>query len=908
MNFDKPLFPLKSFLPLFITFFLSFQFYGQTEKVVRLCPRFQEVYSAKNITAKLSFQNQQIKFSVRDTCISIRLRVKRNYQIVLEAEEYATAIIPIRDDTLRNNQTIYFEMLPRTQLLREVVVRPDNRMRYRGDTLVIDVDSVKMKPHGNTNDLLKKIPGIRITADGSVQIAGNDVMSVTVNGQELFGGNARATLETIKGDMIKSLEVTAGNTPNSVSLNLKLKPNRDKGAFGEANIGGGTQETYTGELRMNKIAPQNYLNFFFNGNNTSERIASNKSSEQINGMLQNNEMGGVYSPTVNQLNGYIVLYNQRNSLSPPSLSRDKGINNSFSGGLNLTKAVKKMNWSAFILADYTQQQLKEEGKAFQKLSETTEQNSESQTQKDTKVLQTWTAINGTIRPTKFDQIKVFSLFQLQNSDLSYQNQNRFILKENNTNLIDNQSNRNVNEQTNTVQGIQKLAWIHRYIKPDVVTAFYGAYHYTGKDFTQQYQNQLTNFQNHQQIQRNTPDKFLDLQFAQSYPVWKGKLLVETKGIFQDTETNFNQNALRFDNVQNKFAGIIDGLIIKNFEVRDIQKEIQLNTYFLSHKTKLIIGLSLWDWQGTRNGFLPEGNITLNKTKIVPTVLWRWFFSNSNHISVYFNNSQQLPNAEQTYPLADSSILQYIRIGNLKLQNYSKLSMGLGTRFMIKSVISLLSINYTENDNAIIGKTILNSNQTLTQTFSQGNNLKALSGSLSMMKLSRTKTGWNILTSFNLNESPSVYENKTVVNQSLFGSISTGIKLKPIETISVDIDFQSLYTGQLKTNTGTWRTQINLKSEIELSYRTYLDVNLDVNLNKNSVGQNVNYPLCNVALSQFIFKKNSLKLTLKARNIFDVKNVFESYSFGNAQFQYLYNQMPQFFVLSGTFYLEKWGKK
>lgn len=899
---------MKSFLPLILTFSLFFQSYGQTEKVIRLCPSFQEVYSVKNLTAKLSFQNQQIKFSVRDTCISIRLRVKRNYQIILEAEEYATAIIPIRDDTLRDNQTIYFEMLPRTQLLREVVVRPDNRMRYRGDTLVIDVDSIKMKPHGNTNDLLKKIPGIRITADGSIQIAGNNVMSVTVNGYELFGGNAKATLETIKGDMIKSLEVTAGRTPNSVTLNLRLKPDRNKGAFGEGNIGGGTQKTYTGEVRINKIAPRDFLNFFVNGNNTSEKVANGKATEQINGMVLNNELGGVYSPTVNQLGVYLDLYNQRSGISTPNLSRNKGINNSINAGLNITKAVKKMNWSGFILADYTRQQLKEESKSFQKLGETTEQNAESQTQQDTKILQTWAAINGTIRPNKYDRIQVFSLFQLQNNDLSYQNQNRFILKENNNNLIDNQSNRNVSEQTNTIQGIQKLAWIHRYTKPDVVTAFYGAYHYTGKDFTQQYQNQLTDFQNHQQIQRNTPDKFLDLQFAQSYPVWKGKLLMETKAIYQDAITTTNQNALQFDNAQKRFMDKIEGLNIADFKVRDIQKELQLNTYFLTENSKLIVGVSLWDWEGSRNGFVPAGDLTFSKTKLIPTALWRWNFSQDNYLTVFYNKPQQLPTNEQVYPVADSSMIQYTQIGNLNLQNYAKITLGLSTRYVLKSVVTNFALNYTENENGIISKTTLNPNQTLTQTYTQGNGVKALSGRLSLLRMSRTKAGWSVQTSFNVNESPSVFENKTVVNQSLFGSISTGVKLKPNDNISVDIDFQSLYTGQLKTNTGTWRTQISLKSEIELSYRTYLDVNLDVNLNKNTVGQNVNYPLCDLALSQFIFKKNSLKLTLKARNIFDVINVFESYSFGNAQFQYFYNQMPQFFVLSGTFYLEKWGKK
>lgn len=899
---------MKSILPLIFTLSFFFQSYGQTEKIIRLCPSFQAVYSPKNITAKISFQNQQIKFSVRDTCISIRLRVKRNYQIIMEAEEYATAIIPIRDDTLRDNQTIYFEMLPRTQLLREVVVRPDNRMRYRGDTLVIDVDSVKMKPYGNTNDLLKKIPGIKISADGSVQIAGNDVMSVTVNGYELFGGNAKATLETIRGDMIKSLEITAGRTPNSVTLNLRLKPDRNKGAFGEGNIGGGTRETYTGEMRINKIAPRDFLNFFVNGNNTSEKVANGKATEQINGMVLNNELGGVYSPTVNQLGVYLDLYSQRSGVPTPNLSRDKGINNSINAGLNITKAVKKMNWSGFILADYTRQQLKEESKTFQKLGETTEQNAESQTQKDTKVFQTWAAINGTIRPNKFDRIQVFSLFQLQNNDVYYQNQNRFILKENNSNLIDNQSNRNVNEQTNTVQGIQKLAWIHRYTKPDVVTAFYGAYHYTGKDFTQQYQNQLTDFQNHQQIQRNTPDKFLDLQFAQSYPVWKGKLLVETKVIYQDAITTTNQNALRFDDTQNRFRDKIEGLSILDFKVRDIQKELQFNTCFLTENSKLIVGISLWDWQGTRNGFISAGDLTFSKTKIIPTALWRWNFSQDNYLTIFYNKPQQLPTNEQVYPVADSSMIQYTQIGNLNLQNYSKTVLGLSTRYVLKSIVTNFALNYTENEDGIVSKTILNPNKTLTQTYTQGNGIKALSGRLSLLRMSRTKAGWSVQTSFNLNESPSVYENKTVVNQSLFGSISTGVKLKPIETISVDIDFQSLYTGQLQTNNGTWRTQINLKSEIELSYRTYLDVNLDVNLNRNTVGQNVNYPLCDVALSQFVFKKNSLKLTLKARNIFDVKNVFESYSFGNAQFQYLYNQMPQFFVLSGTFYLEKWGKK
>lgn len=900
---------MKVFLPLIVILLFVVQSFGQQEKAVTFCFHFHEVYAPTQLEAKLSFQNQQVKFPVRDTCISIRLRVKRSYQLILEAAEYATAIIPIRDDTLHANQTFYVELLPRTQLLREIVVRPDNRMHYRGDTLVIDVDSVKMKPHGNTNDLLKKIPGIRITADGSIQIAGNEVQSVTVNGYELFGGNAKATLETIKGDMIKSLEVTAGRTPNSVTLNLKLKPDRNKGSFGEATLGKGTQATYTGEVRINKIAPKGFTNFFFSGNNTSEKVNAGKASEQINAMVLNNELGGVYAPSVNQLGIYVDLYAQRGAIPRPNLARDKGINNAISTGFNITRAVKKMNWSAFVLSDYTHQQLREENKTFQQLSETTEQHSESSSQRDTKTLQTWAAINGTIRPTRRDRVQVFSLFQLQQNDVSYQTQNRFILQENNANLLDNLSNRAVNELNNSGQFMQKIAWIHRYQKPDVVTAFYGSYHITHKELTQHYQNHLADIQNNQQIHRTTPDGFLDLQMAQSYPIWKGKLLVESKAIYQDALATTTQQALNFDNAQQQFTQAVSGLSINNFKVRDVQKEVQLNSYFLTTNSKLIVGLSLWNWHGTRQGYTPDDNLLFTSTKLLPTALWRWNFSEDNFFAIFYNKSSQLPTNEQTYPLADSSMIQATQIGNIRLLNYAKASLGIDTRYVFPNkVISNFSLNYTENDNAIINQTALNSNETLTQRYVQNNTIKLLSGRLSLLRLSRTKAGWHVLTTFSLTESPAIYENQTIISRSMFATISTGLKLKPSENISLDMDFQSLYTGQLSTNNGTWRTLINLKSEIELGYRTYLDLILDLNLNTNTVGKNVNYPLCEVALSQYVLKRNAIKLTLKARNLFDVKNLFESYSFGNAQYQYFYNQMPQFFVLSGTFYVEKWAKK
>ncbi len=58
---------------------------------------------------------------------------------------------------------------------------------YKCDTLVYTADSFKTKPNATVEDLLKKLPGMKVDADGKITAQGKKVDKVLVDGDEFFG-------------------------------------------------------------------------------------------------------------------------------------------------------------------------------------------------------------------------------------------------------------------------------------------------------------------------------------------------------------------------------------------------------------------------------------------------------------------------------------------------------------------------------------------------------------------------------------------------------------------------------------------------------------------------------------------------------------------------------------------------
>lgn len=173
--------------------------------------------------------------------------------------------------------------------LEEVMIYANkNPIFYKGDTLVYVADSFKVAEGAVVEDLLKKLPGIKIDKDGKITSQGQEINKVLVDGDEFFGTDPTIATKNLGADGIETVQVyektdneTIGGSDQKIKvLDLKLKEDAKKGYFGrvsgasdlaltplEANYAG-TRPFYEGELLFNRFSAKQKISVFALGSNT----------------------------------------------------------------------------------------------------------------------------------------------------------------------------------------------------------------------------------------------------------------------------------------------------------------------------------------------------------------------------------------------------------------------------------------------------------------------------------------------------------------------------------------------------------------------------------------------------------------------------------------------------------------
>lgn len=139
-----------------------------------------------------------------------------------------------------------FRVERETFKLREVEVQaPKVRLKGR-DTIVYQVDAIKTEDDRVIEDVLKKLPGIRVRKDGRITYKGKPV-DLTIEGMDLLKGRYGVATKNIAPEHISTVEILEnhqavkaleGLMPSDrTTLNLKLKES-SKGVF-IASLGAG---------------------------------------------------------------------------------------------------------------------------------------------------------------------------------------------------------------------------------------------------------------------------------------------------------------------------------------------------------------------------------------------------------------------------------------------------------------------------------------------------------------------------------------------------------------------------------------------------------------------------------------------------------------------------------------------
>jgi hypothetical protein len=147
---------------------------------------------------------------------------------------------------------------------------------YKGDTLVYVADSFATKPNAVVEDLLKKLPGIKVEADGSITSQGKEISQVLVDGDEFFGADPTMATKNLAAKGVESVQVYEKKNENASEgdetiqvLDLKLKDDAKKGYFGKTSVAGDFKRFYEGELLANKFNKKQKISVFALVSNTT---------------------------------------------------------------------------------------------------------------------------------------------------------------------------------------------------------------------------------------------------------------------------------------------------------------------------------------------------------------------------------------------------------------------------------------------------------------------------------------------------------------------------------------------------------------------------------------------------------------------------------------------------------------
>lgn len=130
-----------------------------------------------------------------------------------------------------------------------------NPVVVKKDTIEFNASSFKVGENAMLEDLLKKMPGMAVSDDGTVTLNGEKIEKITVGGKTFFFNDPGAALKSLPAKIVdkikvveKAKEEAAGSaiiTKNDKEkvMDVELKEEYTKGWFGNAKLGGGSTLT-----------------------------------------------------------------------------------------------------------------------------------------------------------------------------------------------------------------------------------------------------------------------------------------------------------------------------------------------------------------------------------------------------------------------------------------------------------------------------------------------------------------------------------------------------------------------------------------------------------------------------------------------------------------------------------------
>ena len=158
---------------------------------------------------------------------------------------------------------------------------------FKKDTIEYNADAFRVQEGDKVEDLLRKMPGMEVDAEGNVTAHGEKVEKVLVDGKEFFGDDPKMATRNLPAKAVDKVQVfdkksdaatfTGVDDGSRVrTINLKLKDDYKQGLFGTAEGGvGGNEELdplrWKGRISVNSFKKNTQLSLLGVANNINEQ-------------------------------------------------------------------------------------------------------------------------------------------------------------------------------------------------------------------------------------------------------------------------------------------------------------------------------------------------------------------------------------------------------------------------------------------------------------------------------------------------------------------------------------------------------------------------------------------------------------------------------------------------------------
>lgn len=189
-----------------------------------------------------------------------------------------------------------------------------NPILVKKDTIEYNASSYRTTENDMLEDLLKKLPGVEVSEDGSVTANGERITKITIDGKTFFLDDPQLATKNLPAKMVEKVKVVkkkseqaefTGIDDGNEETVIDLVVNRDmmNGIFG--NVSGGVGHDLPeaplkfsdGDLRyqsggfIGRFSDKSQISLIMNGNNTNNRGFNDISGGMMRGMMGGGGMG-----------------------------------------------------------------------------------------------------------------------------------------------------------------------------------------------------------------------------------------------------------------------------------------------------------------------------------------------------------------------------------------------------------------------------------------------------------------------------------------------------------------------------------------------------------------------------------------------------------------------------------------